>query len=282
MESYVLITGATGGLGKAFAVECAYRGWNLFLTDLSEEHLCCFATSLMNTYAVRVIYSPCDLTDAAERQKLLSHIRSCNISFSALINVAGLDYEGLFSDRSPEQIRTLIRLNIEANLEITAEILKLRNRIKPFRIINVASLAAYYSMPLKAMYAASKRFLLSFSMALREELRPYGVTVTTLCPAGLPTTPECIKAIERQGFAGIITTKNVGYVAAKTIDHALKGHAVYIPGKLNQLLRFFSSFIPSVVITRFIGSRWQRAGENKLQKPEHLNWNLWRKTEGVT
>ena len=84
-------------------------------------------------------------------------------------------------------------------------------------------------MPVKAMYAASKQFLLSFSMALREELKPYGVTVTALCPAGMPTTSECIKAIECQGFAGRITTKNVGYVAAKTIDHALKGHAVYIP-----------------------------------------------------
>jgi len=270
MESYVLITGATGGLGKAFAVECAYRGWNLFLTDLSEEQLYNFTTCVINTYGVKAVYFPCDLTDAAERQKMLSYIRSNNISFSMLINVAGLDYEGLFSDRSPEQIRTLIRLNIEANLEITAEVLKLRNRIKPFRIINVASLAAYYSMPVKAMYAASKSFLLNFSMALREELRPYGVTVTTLCPAGLPTTPECIKAIECQGFAGRFTTKNVGYVAAKTIDHALKGHAVYIPGKLNQILRLFSSFFPSIVITRLIGSRWQKAGERNLQKPEGI------------
>jgi short-subunit dehydrogenase len=266
VESYVLITGATGGLGKAFAVECANRGWNLFLTDLSEEQLCSLATNLMNTYGIRTIYFSCDLTDAAERQKLISHVHCSNISFSTLINVAGLDYEGLFSDRSPEQIRTLIRLNIEANLEITAEVLKLRNRIKPFRIINVASLAAYYSMPVKAMYAASKQFLLSFSMALREELKPYGVTVTALCPAGMPTTSECIKAIECQGFAGRITTKNVGYVAAKTIDHALKGHAVYIPGKLNQLLRLLSSLIPSMVLTRLIGSRWQKAGARNFRK----------------
>jgi len=272
VESYVLITGTTGGLGKAFAVECASRGWNLFLTDLSEGQLCNFATNLMNTYGIRVVYFSCDLTDAAERQKLISHVYRSNIYFSTLINVAGLDYEGLFSDRSSEQIRTLIRLNIEANLEITAEVLKLRNKFKPFRIINVASLAAYYSMPVKAMYAASKRFLLNFSMALREELRPYGVTVTALCPAGMPTTSECIRAIECQGLAGRITTKNVGYVAAKTIDHALKGHAVYIPGKLNQLLRLFSSFIPSIIITRLIGSRWQKARERKLRKPESATY----------
>jgi short-subunit dehydrogenase len=181
------------------------------------------------------------------------------LCFRILINVAGVDFEGIFTDRTPEQIRTILRLNIEANLEMTYTVLKLRDSGQVFRIINVASLAAFYPMPVKAIYAASKRFLLNFSMALREELRTAGCTVTALCPAGMPTTAECIRAIDAQGLAGIITTKNVGFVAAKTLDHALKGHAVYIPGFLNRLLRLLGSFLPASVIAYMIGSRWKAA-----------------------
>ena len=115
----------------------------------------------------------------------------------------------------------------------------------------------------KSNVCASKQFLLSFSMALREELKYGGQSL--LFPAGMPTTSECIKAIECQDLRKNYY-KNVGYVAAKTIDHALKGHAVYIPGKLNQLLRLLSSLIPSMVLTRLIGSRWQKAGARNFRK----------------
>lgn len=259
MESLVCITGASGGLGKAFAVECACRRWNLFLTDVSEEPLACLAKSLSSTYGVNVIYRTCDLTDCVSRNKLFEYMHSNSMQFKALINIAGIDFEGAFLERTREQIRRILRVNIEGNLDMTYGILELRDRTQTFRVINVASLAAYYPMPLKAMYAASKRFLLNFSMALREELRPLGVTVTALCPAGMPTTSECIRAIDVQGFMGRATTKNVGYVAAKTIDCALKGKGVYVPGTLNKLIRFLGSLVPQALIARVIYGRWNKA-----------------------
>ena len=180
-------------------------------------------------------------------------------NFNFLINIAGLDFEGPFSERTRSQIRTILRLNIEATLEMTHEILKMRDSSSTFRIINVASLAAYYPMPVKAMYASSKRFLLDFSRALREELRSNDVTVTALCPAGMPTTPECISAIEAQGLAGRITAQNVGYVAAHTIDSALRGRSVYIPGIMNRLLKTVGTLVPPAIVARVIGSRWKSA-----------------------
>lgn len=258
-KSMVCITGATGGLGKAFAAECASRGWDLFLTDISGVSLCTLAEGLSNAYGVEVAWHPADLTDQDSRARLYEHLQSNGFRFWCIINVAGLDYEGPFAERTPEQIRTLLRLNIEANLETTYAILGLRDKGRPFRVINVASLAAYYPMPVKAMYAASKRFLLNFSMAIREELRPFGGTVTTLCPAGLPTTAACIRAIDSQGLVGRLTTKNVGFVAARTIDYALKGRAVYIPGLLNRVLRFLGGMVPSPVVARLVGIRWYAA-----------------------
>ncbi len=259
MKSMVCITGATGGLGKAFAVECASRGWDLFLTDISEAALHRLSLSLSNTYNTNVHYLSCDLTDFDFRTELFDHLHTTGRTFNFLINIAGLDYEGPFAERTRDQIRTMLRLNIEANLEMTHEIMKLRDPTRTFRIINVASLAAYYPMPVKAMYSSSKRFLLNFSRALGEELRSQDATVTALCPAGMPTTPTCIEAIEAQGFAGRITTCYVGYVAAGTINRALKGKSVYIPGLLNRMLKVAGTIIPSSFVTRVIGIRWNAA-----------------------
>ena len=154
----------------------------------------------------------------------------------------------------------MLRLNMEANLEMTYSVLKYRDRTQTFRIINVCSLAAFYPMPVKAMYSSSKRFLFNFSMALREEIRPLGATVTALCPGGMPTTEECIRAIDAQGFAGRITTKNTGFVASNTINHALKGHSIYIPGILNKALRILGGLVPQTLVAHIIGLRWIAAG----------------------
>ncbi len=259
MKSYVLITGATGGLGKAFAVECASRGWPLYLTDLRPEPLELLAGALHRTYGVPVRWRACDLTDAGQRTALCEALRSEQARFGGLINVAGGDHEGLFCEQTSAQLRSIVRLNIEATIEMTHALLRLRDASETFRIVNVASLAAFYPMPYKATYAASKRFLLDFSLALRQELAGQGVTVTALCPAGLPTTPACIAAIEAQGVMGQLTTQNTGAAAAGTLDAALAGKAVYIPGLLNRLLRALGGLVPPTVVAWFIGRRWGAA-----------------------
>ena len=256
LKEYFFITGAAGGLGKAFAVECAHRGWNLLLTDLSEEALANLAAGLEAVYGIEALYSSCDLTDAASRAAMYEMIEENGYRFKGLINVAGLDFEGYFTERTREQIRIMLRLNIEATLDVTHEIIKYRVKGCPFRVITVSSLAAFYPMPVKAMYAASKRFLLDFSLALREEIRSLGGTVTVLCPAGMPTNRECREAIDAQGFLGRITAKNVGFVAARTVDNALKGKAVYIPGILNRILRLLGGMAPPAFVAWAIGKRW--------------------------
>ena len=231
MTSWIMITGATGGLGKAFAVECASRGWNLFLTDLRPAPLQTLSEGLRAPMACRCETRPCDLADPDLRARSCSTICARTaLRFWGLINVAGLDYEGLFRERRREQIRAILRVNIEGTLEMTHALLERRDPRHIFRIINVGSLAGFYPMPVKATYAASKRFLLDFSIAMREELRPQGVTVTILCPAGMPTTPSCIQGIEAQGLMGQLTTQDIGAVAAQTLDQALRGRAVVIPG----------------------------------------------------
>jgi uncharacterized protein len=267
-KSLVLITGAAGGLGKAFAVEAASRGWDLLLTDLRHEPLEQLAGGLRSTYGVRVLTLPCDLTDAAARAAFFQQIASQRLSFWGLVNVAGTDFEGPFFEQSSQQIRTIIRLNIEGTLDMTHGMMVYRDPQLPFRIINVASLAAFYPMPVKATYAASKRFLMDFSLALGNELRETGASVTVLCPAGLPTTPECIRAIDAQGILGQITTMNTGTVACQTLDAALRGDALCIPGALNRFIQAAGSLIPKALLVELIGWRW-KAAQSK-QKPAYL------------
>lgn len=258
-DSYVLITGAAGGFGRAACVECANRGWDLFLTDMHEGPLSTLASSLEGTYGNRVIYHSCDLTLPAARTALLERIAAEKIYLWSLVNVAGIDYEGFFHHQTLEQIRTILRLNIEASVELMHSALTFRDPMSAFRILNVASLAAFYPMPVKATYAASKRFILDFSLALREEVRDLGVTVTVLCPAGMPTTPETKQAIHLHGWMGTITTCNTGEVAHEAVECMLKGKAVCIPGGINRLLRAVGSLAPASVIAHLIGRRWSAA-----------------------
>lgn len=266
MHSLYLITGATGGLGKALAVECASRGWDLLLTDLFEDRLEALAGGLERTYGVEVRYRAADLTQAAARANLFEWAGREGLRFRGLINVAGLDHEGMFLERRSEEITGILRLNIESSLLMTHAILPHRDHRFRFRIINVSSLGAYFAMPVKATYAASKRFLLDFSLALRNELRDENVGVTVLCPAGLPTTQECIRAIEAQGAMGQLTTENVGKVAHETVEAALRGRAVLVPGFLNRLLLSLSSLLPAASVAGIIGGRWRNAHQRRSRQ----------------
>lgn len=268
-----LITGAAGGLGKAFAVECASRGWDLFLTDARGGPLAVLAEGLRHAYGVAVESSVCDLTDPAAREALFEQVAASRRNLTVLINVAGLDFEGPFIEQSMQHIQAILRVNIEATLAITHAVLRHRDPRETFHIINVASLAAFYPMPVKATYAASKRFLLDFSLALREELRSENAAVTVLCPAGMPTNAECVHAIEAQGLAGQLTTVDVGRVANLTLNAALRGKAVVIPGALNRALQALGSLVPAPLLAGLIGSRWsavreRRAGEGTLPRKD--------------
>jgi short-subunit dehydrogenase len=259
MDSYVMITGAAGGLGKAFAAECAMRGWNLFLTDVSQPALEAAATGLKRMYGVTVETYTCDLIDAQARDALWKHVARRGLRFHMLCNVAGVDYQGPFVQRRLNELQTIVRLNIEATVEMTRRMLAFKHPAHRLLIVNVSSLAAFYPMPVKAVYAASKRFLLDWSLALNEELRPQGVMVTALCPAGMPTNDACIRAINAQGFAGRITTMNVGDVTRLTINRALAGQTVVVPGVVNQLLRALGSLAPPPLAAALINHRWQKA-----------------------
>lgn len=257
MNTFLLVSGATGGLGSAIVAECARSGYHLFLTDIRED-VTGFAGYIAATYGIEVRAQACDLTSQSSRTEFLDAVKAQGIRFRGLINVAGIDHEGAFLERTRDQILQLVRLNVESTVDMTHEILKLRDPESRFMLVNVSSLAAASPMPYKAIYAATKRFLLDFSYAIREEIRDFG-TVTALCPAGMPTTTENMTAIFAQGFWGRVTTVDARTVARLTMDAAEKGSDVVIPGVLNQAIQSISRLLPASVTTRVAGGRWRAA-----------------------
>lgn len=252
----VMITGAAGGLGRAMAVECGRRGYDLFLTDVDETGLLRLKRGLERQFGVSVETAVCDLTSAASVDGMLAPLDARNIRFDMLLNVAGLDFEGGFLGREREKIVQIVSLNAAATLRVTHAILERRRPGARFTIVFVSSLASMFPMPLKATYAASKRFLLDFAAALRQELRDSGVNVLTLCPGGMVTTPQAMRGIARQGFWGDVTTNPLERVARRTLELALSGRGLYVPGGLNRALAAAGRLLPRAWVAAAVYRRW--------------------------
>lgn len=261
---FALITGAAGGLGRAFAAECAARGYDLLLTDLNSSVLDTVRQGLLRQYDVIIHTFCCDMTRDEDVAALGAYAQDHQIFLDMLLNVAGLDYEGGFTQRSFAQISGILRVNIEATLRVTYQALALRRRNSRFYVVFVSSLAALYPMPLKATYAASKRFLLDFSIALGQELKAQDVRILSLCPAGLPTTQESLRGIAAQGFWGSVTTNQLERVVHRTISRVQRGCKVYIPGLLNRTFSVLGKLLPPGLIARIVYTRWQSAQKQWL------------------
>lgn len=260
MKSYVMITGAAGGLGKALAAEYAERGHPLFLTDIARDRLEAFVAGLERLADVDVVSRPCDLTDERAVDAMWSWIGTHGFVFDGLLNVAGTGGDGRFDGLDVGRVRTILRVNIEALVTMTRRILDHRAPDGVLRIVNIASLGCFSPMPRKSVYAASKRFVYDFSIALNEEMRGKNVSVMAVCPAGMPATPANVKSVnDCQGIMGLLTEKNVGWVAKRVYEQSLNGRAVYIPGRLNVLLRGLSKVIPEQTKARILGHRWEKA-----------------------
>lgn len=259
MSGWILITGATGGLGKAFCAACARRGYSLFLTDLSGQALDTLAAGLHQEFGVDVRMYACDLAHEWGRDELYAELETLPVRFTGLINVAGVDVEGEFASRSLQGIRTMMQLNMMSAAENINRILRLRAAGQRFMIINVASFAAFQPMPYKALYSATKRFLLQLTLGVREELKAENVTLTALCPCGMPTNPECIECINVQGLAGLLTTQNTGDVAEVTLKKALQGKAIVVPGMINKLLKAMTALVPAAFTANLLQKKWSKA-----------------------
>lgn len=259
-----LITGATGGLGRAFVHECAKKGQDLVLSATNQERLEAFADELRKEYSgLNVVCKACDLSLETDRANLMAFLGQNNITIDFLINNAGYIAEGEFLAHSDEEIMKIVRVNCEGTIDLTQKIIKARDKAAPLNILTVSSMAGFYPMPYMAIYAATKAFLKSIMVALSVELKDKNVFITTICPSGIPTTDAMKDAIKAQGFNGKITMSSPEDVAKLGLKAMKKHKALVIPKSVNRFVRFVSRFAGERALAKTTGKMWKKSQDKR-------------------
>lgn len=252
-----MITGASSGIGLAFAERCAAGGDRLILTGRDGMRLEALAARLRRDAGAEVRIIPWDLALAGSGAGLGAELRKEDLRVASLINCAGFGAAGEFAGMDPALENEMIQLNIISLVALTRAALPWMLERRHGRIMNVASTAAFEPGPYMAVYYATKAFVLSFSEALGAELRNTGVTVTAFCPGPV-----------RTGFqkrAGVPDSWQLKYAsmdadkaAAAGLRGMARGKAVVIPGLGNLMGVWAVRFAPRALVT------W---GMAILQKP---------------
>jgi uncharacterized protein len=245
--STAVITGASSGIGTEFARQLAARGHGVFLVARREKRLRELAGELERQHGVRAEVAAADLADPAAAEALPGRVAERGLEVDVLANNAGFTTVGDVHE-NPDRQLGMIHVNIEALVALTTAWLPGMTQRGLGAVINVASVAGFQPIPVQAVYAATKAFVLSFSEAVAAELRGTGVTMTALCPG--PVATEFLEAggfkKEKPGPSFIWSTP--ADVAKAGIEGAEKGKRVVIPGVGNRASAFFGQHGPRTVV----------------------------------
>src|ERR1700733_5625494 len=250
-NGFALITGASRGLGMAFAHELARRGHNLVLVARSAEALHTFASELRRFNPVAVIAIPVDLAAPGAGQILAEQLANNNVPIDLLVDNAGFGLRGEFRELSLSRQLEMLQLNNQSIVELTYTLLPGMLERKQKGIINISSTAGFQPLPFPTVYSATKAFLTTFSLALEQELRPSGVTVVTVCPGRLRKHQESgpeKSVIER--WAGVYQSPEE--VVGKSLRALANGGGLIVPGTLNKFSVFAQRLIPRKIVPRLV------------------------------
>ena len=251
-DAFALITGASRGLGMAFARELAARHQNLILVARSLEPLNALASELRQSNSVSVVTLQMDLASPGAGQRLAQALSDCNLPINLLVNNAGFGLRGEFRTLELRRQLEMLHLNNEAIVELTYGLLPTMLEQRYRGIINVSSTAGFQPIPYASLYAATKAFLTTFSLALEQELRAHKVTVVTVCPGRLRAVNETSVPLRpsRGRWASVFQTYvEIVQDALRTLE---KGGGLTVPGALNKFTVFAQRLIPRRLIPRLV------------------------------
>src|SRR5215510_5007334 len=246
-----LITGASWGIGETFARKLAERDHNLLLVARSEDRLVTLCNEVVRSKKIRADYFAIDLSEPDAPLRLFEEARKRELEIDLLINNAGFGSMGDFAKLDLANELNMIDLNVRALVELTYRFLQPMREKKAGAIINVASTAGFQPVPFMATYAATKAFVLSFSEALWEENRPYGIKVMALCPGVTETHFFEASRMQRPPARTSQTPEEVVEVALRALE---SGKSSVISGWTNRLLVGTERLVPRQLILRAAGA----------------------------
>ena len=254
MEKAVLITGASSGFGKEFAKLYAKDKNNLVLVARSEDTLNQIKAELEDSYGITVYVYAKDLSVPQAAKEVFAFTEQKDICVTTLINNAGYGDWCEFTQADPAKLDAMIQLNITALFQLCRLYAPIMKQNKSGSILNVSSLAAFSAGPLMATYYATKAFVLSLSESLAEELKPYGVTVSALCPG-----PANTGFVQKAELSSSSFAKAFSHMSAKKVaEYAYKKHkakkTIILPGLLPKLMVFGARLAPRSLCRKVVMS----------------------------
>jgi hypothetical protein len=252
-----LVTGASAGIGHAFAERLARESYDLILVARSRERLESLAKQLGESHGTEVEVLPADLTVPDDLRRVEERIAQ-ERTLELVVNNAGFGTVGRFVELDPAEEEREIRLNVIALVRLSRAAVGAFVARGHGSVINVSSLAAFQPDPYNATYGATKAFVNSFTEALHEELRGTGVRVQALCPGFTRT--------EFQERAGIDASRVPSFAwmdPAPVVEESLaalrRGEVICVPGRRNQAVAAFSRLAPRS-LTRRVAAAMGRRG----------------------
>ncbi|ABW15806.1 short-chain dehydrogenase/reductase SDR [Parafrankia sp. EAN1pec] len=227
-----LVTGASSGIGAAFAEALAARGADLVLAAPSEEKLRPVAERLRALHGVRVWMVPVDLAREDGPDLLVEQVRATGREIDVLVNNAGFGTYGRYEELPADRDHREVMVDVVAVERVTHLLLPAMVERGRGTVVNVSSTSGFQAVPYMAVYGASKAFVLSFSIALWAEYRSRGIRVLAVCPG--PTDTNFFEVLGRRMSAGgrLRTTDEVVSAAFRGLD---RGLPYVIDGRLNYL-----------------------------------------------
>jgi short-subunit dehydrogenase len=257
--STVLVTGATAGIGRAFAVAFAARGDDVVLVARDVARLDSLAADLRDTYRVQASPLVADLVDDDGLAAVETRLHDTTAPIDVVVNNAGMGTYGNFAALDVAKEEYEIRLNVLALIRLTHAGLRGMIARGHGAIMNISSLAAYQPDPSSATYGATKAFVNSFTQAVHEELRGTGVHVMVVCPGYTHTEFHA-----RAGLGPTTVPEFLWQSADEVVAAALRDldrrRVVSIPGGLNKTLGALSSAAPAGISRRVAGVIVRRSG----------------------
>lgn len=247
-----LVTGASAGLGEGFARALAAKGEDLILTARRVDRLEALAAELRAAHRVRVDLFPADLADPAAPAKLLADIAAAGLAVDQLVNNAGFGTQGPFAEGDAAAQVGMIDVNCRALVALTRGVLPQMIARRSGGILNVASTAAFQPSPWFAVYSATKAFVLSFSEAIHEEVKPHGVRVAALCPGPTRTEFASVAGMEESMLFKALAS-DADAVVRDGLRALAGNQAVLVSGVANALMAESIRFTPRFLARRVAG-----------------------------
>ena len=261
-----LVTGASSGIGAAVARELAARGCALVITARRVDRLAALAEDLGKAHGVDVRVIGEDLGAPGGEERVWSEAASGG-AIDVLVNNAGFGHFRPFADVDAARDVEMLQLNVASLVALCHRFVE--QKLARGWILNVASIAAYQSVPFFASYAASKAFVRNFSEALHYELRPRGTTVTCLCPGGTHTEFHGVAGAGDYGAIANASMLSADKVASIGVRAMLRGKKTVVSGVMNKLSCFFVRFVPRGVASR--AAVWVTGRPKTAQLPDRTS-----------